>query len=390
MRLSAFCLLSILLSCQGETPEQENLPPVEVTATQVVPQTIPIVFEYIAVVESSHLVEIRARVEGYLEKIGYQEGEVVKTGDLLFQIDSKPFVAALDNAKATLEKQEAILWNAKRTKERLEPLFEKNAVSRRDLDNAIANELSAEAEVQSAKASVRTAELNLGYTTIVSPVTGLASRSTYQEGALIMPGSSGLLTKVSVVNPIWVNFNISLSDILKSRQELADKQLIYPKDYNFTVTLTLADGSVFPQLGKVNFAEPSLQPTTGTMLIRAEFPNPDNILLPGEFVRVHVWGAIRPNAIIVPQQAVQQGQQGMYVYVVDKENKAAMRLVTVGDWYKTDWIIKSGLEKGDTVIVEGVNKAQPGMQVKITKTIPNKTEKLASMPSLQDSSFVAI
>ncbi len=354
-------------SCSKEQTTAKTMPPVEVTAIKIIPKTIPQEYEYVGVAQSSHPVEIRARVEGYLDKIAYVEGSLVDVGQLLFQLDPKPFEAELANAKAELEKQEAILWNAHRATERLRPLYEKNAASQRDLDNAIATELGAQADVDAAKARVITAELNLSYTTITSPVEGLSGQSRFREGALITPGQEGLLTTISVLDPIWVNFNVSEGDLLKVHDEEKKGLLKTPSDEKFTMVLTLSDGSIFPYTGTINFADPTLQQSTGTMTVRAVFENPQDLLRPGQFVRAKAIGAVRPNAITVPQKSVMTGSKGMFVYLVDKEGKARAQPIEAGSWYKDDWIILSGLQAGDIVIVDGINKIKPGQAVEVVK-----------------------
>lgn len=371
---SLLLLIAMLISsCGGSSDDDEGTrPPVDVTVVTVKPQTIPANFEYVGVAQSSHLVEIRARVEGYLDKISYIEGSFVNEKDVLFQLDPKSFKARLESAEAELSKQKAILWNSTRAKERLEPLFEKNAASRKDLDDAIASELTAEADVATAKANIVQAELNLGYTTITTPISGLAGPSKYREGALITPGVNGLLTTVSVIDPIWVNFSVSEADILKNESDRLNNRLVYPKDLNFDVRIVLADGSSLPDLGKVDFTDPSLNQGTGTMNVRASLPNAKGVLRPGQFVRVIIQGAVRPNAIVIPQRAVLQGKKGMFVYVVDKDHKAQIRYIDPGVWYKDDWIIKEGLVGGDVVIVEGVNRVQSGSKVDVKESVKDK------------------
>lgn len=353
-----------LYSCHQE-PESQKLPPVNVTAVTIQKKTIPATFEYVGVAQSSHLVEIRARVEGFLDTIAYKEGSLVHENELLFQIDPKPFEALLAQAKGLEDQQEALLWEAKQATDRLKPLYEQRAASKRDLDNAIGQELSTQASVDAAKAQVLQAEINLGYTAMHSPITGLAGQAKYREGALVGPGSNSFLTTVSAIDPIWVNFNVSEGDILKYQQETAQGRLQFPEDLNFEVEVILADGSSFPNKGKINFADPSFQQATGSMLIRAVLSNPENTLRPGQFVRAKLIGAVRPNAITVPQTAVMQGEKGQFVYIIDEGDQVAMRPVTAGAWYKNDWIIDTGLDVGDKVIVEGVNKLMPGDIVRI-------------------------
>lgn len=367
--LCAVIFLASFSSCQKKTVPPP--PPVPVTAVRVVPQTIPADFEYVGVGKSSHIVELRARVEGYLEKIAYQEGSLVHEGDLMFVIDQRPFIAVLEEAKGELARQQAVLWNAQQSKNRMVPLYKENAVSQKDLDDAIANELAAEASVMTAEANVMKAQINLDFTTIQAPVTGMSSDAKFREGALISPGPDSLLTNIYVIDPIWVYFSVSEGDILKARDESLKGKIVFPKDMNFNIQIVFADGTIFPAVGKIDFTNPSLQQSTGTMMIRVILDNPKGWLKPGQFVRVMVKGAVRPNAIIVPQTAVQQGQNGVYVYVVTKDSKAALRPVKPGDWYKNYWIIESGLQSGDIVISEGVNKVQNNTPVSVKTWAPD-------------------
>jgi membrane fusion protein (multidrug efflux system) len=341
-----------------------------VSSLVVKKQTVPAVFEYVAVAQSSHLVEIRARVEGYLDKIAYKEGDTVKEGDLLFQIDPRPFQAALAQAQAVLAHQKAALWESTRSVDRFTPLYEQKAASQRDLDNAIAQKLGAQAAVEGASASVIQAEINLGYTTIHAPIAGSIAEAKYREGSLVGPSSGqSLLTTIYTLDPIWVNFNVSEGDLLKYHVEESHGRLQFPKDMNFEIEVVLSDGSILPTKGKVDFADPALQQNTGSMSVRTVMANPKFALRPGQFVRARLKGAVYPDAITVPQKAVLQGKNGLYVLVIDKENKAAMQPVDAGDWVGSDWIIKSGLVEGDVVIVDGVNKLMPGMTV-ISNKIP--------------------
>lgn len=379
----AAVFLLLLTACQKKTTPQ--LPPAPVTAIHIQPRTLPADFEYVGVAESSHIVELRARVEGYLEKIAYQEGGLVRAGDLMFVLDQRPFIASLDSAEGALSREKAVLWNAKQTKTRMIPLYQQNAVSQRDMDNAIADEFAAEANVMTANANVLTAKLNLGFASISSPVTGMANQAKFREGALISPGPNSLLTTIYVIDPIWVNFSVSSGDILKARDEVAKNLLRYPDKMNFNIEVQMADSSIIPATGKIDFTDPALQQNTGTMLVRSVLPNPKTLLRPGQFVRVIVKGATRPNAIAVPQTAVLQGQSGMYVYTVDSQGKAAVRPVIAGDWYKDFWIINSGLKKGDIVIVEGVNKVQNGTPVSIKKWIVDFPDQESNPRSEQDN-----
>lgn len=359
--------LLVLGSCSQSAPPAP--PPVEVTTFEVVPTTIPFNPEFVGISESSHLVEIRARVEGYLDNIEYVEGSLVDENQLLFKLDQRPFKASLQMAQAEVARQKANLWSAERSVERLTPLYQQKAASRKDFDDATALLLATQASLESANASLTQAEINLSYTEIFSPIHGLASRANYRIGSLMSPGPNSLLTTVSVIDPIWVNFSVSEGEHLKNLSEVAKGSVALPKDEKYQVELILSDGSTFPYKGEVDFADPNYDQTTGTMMIRAIVPNPGIILRPGQFVRVKVLGITRPNAIFVPQQAVLQGRTSQYVYVIN-DGKAYVREVKPGSWYGKFWIIVEGLSAGDVVVVTGVNKVKDGTPVKIITTGP--------------------
>lgn len=361
--ITFFCLLCFT-SCQ-EAPSSPQVDP-EVTIITVERKNIPAVIEYVGMAQSSHLVEIRARVDGYLQKIAYKEGDAVKTGDLLFQIDPTSFEATLAQSKGVEAEQEAGLWRAQRALERFTPLYSQKAASLRDLDNATAEVLASKALVEAAKARVLQAEINLGYTTIRSPISGVSNRARYREGALVGPGSEqSLLTTIYVLDPIWADFNVSEGDILKYREMNQKGHFEFPKDMNFEIEVIFSDSTVLPAIGKVDFADPVLEQSTGSMSVRAIIDNPDHLLMPGQFIRARLRGAFYPNTISVPQKAVMQGAKGLFVYVVNQESKAEMRNIVGGDWHDDDWIIQSGLEVGERVMVDGINKVLPGMKVNI-------------------------
>ena len=365
----------------AQQPANQARPPVSVTVVEVKPGNTPATFEFTGKTASSRQVEIRARVEGYLDKIAYTEGSLVKTGQLLFQLDSKPFQAALDSAKATLAQQEALLTRARQTLARVKPLAKQNAVSQQDLDNATAGVLTSEAQVQAAKAQVETAQLNLGYTTIKSPLNGLSGSSNFREGSLITPsGTSGFLTTIVQLNPMWINFGVGENEVLKLRAQQEAGQLKGPGLGKAEVDVILADGSTYPQKGRIIFVDPVVNTDTGTYNIRAEVPNSGNQLRPGQFVRVQIKGAFRPDAIMVPQVAVMQGPNGKFVFVVGPDNTAQPKPVQVGEWYGDQWIINSGLQAGDRVVVDGAVRLQPGAPVQI-KTAAAPEPEPAKVPS---------
>ncbi len=377
-----FFTLFLSLGCSKKEPLQKA--PLAVSAMHVIAKTIPANFQYIGVVESSHIVGIRARVMGYLEEIDYVEGSIVDANSRLFLIDERPFIDALNMARGNLERAKAVHWNAVQSLNRMTPLYKANAVSQRDYDNAVAEEWSSRGLMLSAEADVEKAQLDLGYCSILAPVKGWVTKATFREGALISPGPNDLMTSLYVLDPIWVNFSVSEGDILKSRDETKKKQLAFPKEMKFDIEIILADGTIYPAYGEINFAAPDIQQTTGTMLVRSVVQNPDALLRPGQFVTVILKGAIRPNAIIVPQTAVSQGQNGIYVYVINEKGLATIRMVETGDWYHDYWVITGGLKDGEIVVADGVNRVQNNMPVSVTKWVPSapKNEEGADVETL--------
>ncbi len=362
------CIIGIsiwLTACQPKLSVPPR-PSVAVTAFVVEKQTIPATFQFVGVAKSSHPVDIRARVEGYLWSIDYEEGSFVKKDQLLFQLDPRTYEASVQEAQGELAREEAMLWRAKRSLARIEPLFSKNAVSQKDLDDATAGVLAAEANVIIAKGKLIQAELNLSYTQVTSPINGMSGRAVYQEGALMVPNVNGLLTQVSVIDPIWVLFSIADNDVLQGQEDEEKKELILPTQQEYTVRLQLADGKMYPHEGKVNFSSPTLDPDTGSLIVRATFINPNKTILPGQFIKAFVYGAKRPDAIFIPQKSVFQSLNGMSVFVVDRNNKVSLRNVEVGAWYEEYWVIKKGLLPGEVVVVDGVNKVSEGETVNIT------------------------
>ena len=364
-----FCLLlcsGIPWGCGKDQKGGIQRPPAEVTVVTISPKDTPVVWEVVGQTESSHLVEIRSRVEGFLDKRVYEEGSLVKAGQVLFRIDPRNFQATLQQAKGELAQQEARWATAKANLARIKPLVEQNAVSKKDLDDATGQEQATAASVLAAQGKVREAEINLSYTVITSPVTGLSSQAKKQDGTYIS-ASDSLLTYVAKMNPMWVTFSLSENQYLNSLEEIKKDTLRFPPGEKFIVELVLADGSIYPQKGHLIFADPSFSKETGTFLIKATMDNPQGILKPGQFVRVRLKGAVRPKAIVAPRRAVFEGAKGQFVWCVDKEGKAEVRHVIVGEWHGEDIFITSGLKAGDRVIVDGVMMLAEGMPVKIVE-----------------------
>jgi membrane fusion protein, multidrug efflux system len=363
--LSSLFLSIMLGGCSEPVDETKGGAPA-VTVIKIEQKDTPVSIEFVGKTASSRRVEIRSRVEGFLEKRNYVEGSMVEAGDVLFEMDKKPFEAQLNFTRAELAQQQARLETARTNLNRIRPLVKKKAVAQKELDDAEGFYRESAAAVEQAKARMVQAELELGYCTIKTPVSGLSSFAVMQEGAYVGLGDS-LLTYVAQLDPMWVEFSISENQILKHRDNVKKGILRDPPDHDFVVEIVLADGSVYPHTGRITFADASLSESTGTFLIRAEVDNPDKRLRPGQFVSARLKGGIRPDAILVPQQAVQQGAQGSFVWVVDAGGKAEFRPVTPGPWHGKDWFIDAGLAAGDTVVVSGALKLRPGAPVKVTE-----------------------
>ncbi len=378
----ATLLASLLLTAcnRQETPPQAVLP--EVSVQPVVAQDVPITPEFVGQTESSRQVEIRARVNGFLEQRLYREGSMIKVGQALFQLDRKPFEAQLKVAQAQLSQEQARLTTAEANLKRIEPLAEKNAVSLKDRDDAIGSRQAAAAGVEAARASVIRAELDLSYTTILSPVGGLASFSKVAEGTYLDPQNS-LLTYVAALSPMRVNFSISENQALQFRDAIEKGQYRAPKNRDYGVEIVLADGSRFEETGRLTFTDASFSQETGTFLVRAELPNAKGSLRPGQFVRVRLHGTVRPGGILVPQRAVMQTAQGNLAFVVDAAGRAQVRPLALASMQGEYWLIEHGLKAGENLVVDGGMKLRPDMPVKIVKTLEAHRVAASDMVSTQ-------
>lgn len=348
----------------GHGPAGGGMPPAEVYAVTVAPQTLPVAFEYVGQTAGSREVEVRARVTGILLKRNFEEGMRVKKGQSLFTIDRAPYEAALARAQADVAAAEARHQQAARNAARLKPLYAEKAVSQKDYDDAVSAEAIGAADVKAAKARLAEVRLNLEYTRVEAPVSGIAGRALRSEGSLVS-GPDVLLTTVVQVNPMWVNFGIPDNEQARLQKDVEAGRLKLPKE--FEVELRLADGTTHPQKGRVNFSDVRISAATGTSEVRAELPNADGALRPGQFARVILRGAERPDAILVPQRAVLDGPQGKFVYVVSEKGQAEARPVDAGEWAGDQWLIRAGLNGGERVIVDGVMKIGPGAPVKVAQ-----------------------
>ena len=377
-RLRAITLVSftLVLTACGQSQQQgagsHGMPPADVTTIKLQPKSLPATFEYVGQTTGSKEVEVRARVTGILEKKLFQEGAWVKAGQPLFVIDPKPLAAQTAALEAEVVRAQAQQAQAARELSRLKPLAEKRAVGQKEADDAQSSLELAAAAVRAAEARLAEIKLNLGYTQVRAPIAGLSSRAPKSEGSLVNANDT-LLTTISQVDPMWIPFAIAENQQLQLNKAVSEGRLMLPKDNAFDVQVRLADGSTLDRKGRINFSDTRINPSTGTFEMRAEVTNRDGLLKPGQFVRVKLLGAVRNNALAVPQVAVMDGTQGKYVYVVDKDKDgkdiAAVRPIVLGDWVTFDnqnlWVVDSGLKAGDQVIVDGVAKLRPGAPIKV-------------------------
>jgi len=355
----------VLLSACGEKSDKGAGPAGPPPAVVVVPaqqQTVPIYGVYVARTEARQTVEIKARVEGYLEKISFKEGSRVKAGQMLFLIDQRPYKAALQDARGQLAQAQAALGKAQKDVDRLRPLAAEDAVPQQDLDKAEAEAQYSRASIEKAKAAVTQAELDLKFTEISAPITGIIGKQEVTVGNLVVKDKT-LLTTLSSWDPMRVVFSISETDYLLLAKKYPERRERSDTEREAIFELIMADNSLYPYKGKVSFVDRALDLTTGTLKIYVSFPNPDMLLRPGLFGRVRVPLEDKPDALLVPQKAVQEMQGVQTVLVVGPNNKVALRTVTLGERYKNYFIVTEGVQAGDLVVVEGLQKAIPGQKV---------------------------
>lgn len=359
----AALLLALAVGCKQDAGSAPAPQVSQVEVVTVVRQTIPDEPEFIGQAEASRPVEIRSQVTGLLKAVLYQEGRDIKKGDRLYHIDPVPFQAAVAIAKAKIGEAEARLVQARQDLARVKPLLAEQAVSQKDVDDAVAGDLTAKALLQGAKAELTKAQFDLDNTLITAPITGLIERSRYYEGRLVS-AQTDLLTVVHRVDPMYVVVSVPETFILKRRRDIESKKITHPGVYQLRGQLTLMDGSAYAHEGVLDLLEPGLRTETGSRQTRITFPNPQRSLLPGQFVKVRFTGDTKTDAILIPQRAVLQGPQGPFVYVVNQDEKIAIRDVAASDWKGDQWLIDSGLNQGDRVVVNGLMKIGPGAPVK--------------------------
>jgi len=358
-----------LAGCQEEKKTTAPPPPPEVRVAEVIRRDVPVYQEWVATLDGLVNATILAQVQGYLVRQRYKEGDFVKKGTLLFEIDPRPFQAALDEARAALAKQQAVLQTAQANLNRILPLAAANAVSQRDKDNAIGAVRSAEAQVLASQAQVRKAELDLEFTKIVSPIDGIAGAANAQVGDLVGTPQARVLTTVSTVNPVKVHVPLSEREYLQVVGRTREEKKADAEKVAFE--LILADGSVWPGKGTFAFADRQVDSQTGTIRVAILFPNPENVLRPGQFAKVRALIRMERGALLVPQRAVGELQGGYRVAVVDGENTVQIRSVTVGDRIGNLWVIREGLKPEDRVVAEGIQKVGNGVRVTPTPYSPS-------------------
>ena len=359
--ITSLAMVVILVGCGQKGAASQGAPQMQampVSVVSVEATSVPVSVEAVAQTEGASEVEVRPRVGGILLKKMFEEGAPIKAGQPMFLIDPEPYKIALTNAQGQLEQQNARVAQTTRESARLKELLATQSISQREYDNATSDSAMASAATMQASAAVHEAQLNLSYTTVKAPSSGIAGRFQYSVGALVEANTS-LLTTISQISPIWVRFSLSESELKQLGGSLSDKS-------GQNVTLVLPDGTEYGETGKLNFAASTIDPALGTQQLRAEFANQDKKLLPGQFVRARVTTGSRDGVFLVPQTAVQTGEQGKFVFIADAKNQTERRAVTVGDWHGADWIVLSGLNTGDKVIVDNLiklNMMPPGIPV---------------------------
>ena len=343
----------------------EPEPPI-VAVEPVGVEDVEIYGDYVGRVRAQQFVEVRARVEGFLERMAFAEGTYVKKGQVLFVIDQRQYKAKADKARAQLRKDSALVRKTKRDLDRIRPLFEQNAASRVDLDNAIAAYETAVASMGMSRADLDQAEQELSYTYVRSPISGYISERLVDLGTLVGTSGKSLLATVVKSDTVLVDFSMTALDYLKSKERNVNLgHRDSSRSWQPFVTITLADNSVYPYKGLVDFAEPQVSPKTGTFSVRAEMPNPEHVLLPGQFTKVHALLDVREKATVVPQKALIIEKGGAYVFVMRRDSTAERRFIELGPEFGNKVVVERGLAPGETIICEGYNKLTPGMKVRV-------------------------
>ena len=360
--------LGVLLTPALQAAETtQQMPPPEVVVETVKVESLPLQFEYPARTAGYREVQVRAQVSGILQERTYQEGSQVKQGQVLFRIDPRPYQAALARAKGVLAQEQARYRQTDRDLKRIRELHKKGFASESELDNAISNFEQSKANIEAAQANVQAKQIDLEYTTVEAPISGITSKEAVSEGSLMVASdpNASLLTRITQLDPIYVNYAYADREAARLREAVQNGTVQLPADQKLTAEVLFGNGSVYPLPGKVDFTDSLIDKGTGTVSARAVVPNPEQSLLPGQFVRVRISGITRPNSITVPEQALAQSPQGNLVFVVDEAGIARARPVDTEFTVKGRWVIRSGIKAGDRVIVEGLIRVRPDQPVKV-------------------------
>lgn len=379
--LALTCAVTLTLAACKKPQEQAAPPPPEVGVVEAKPQTLPLQRELVGRLSPFRSADVRARVSGVLQKRVYEEGSQVKEGQVLFLIDPAPLQASLASAEAALAAARATYANARATATRARSLAPQQYVSQSDLDNAVAAERSGAAAVQQAEAAVANARISLGYARVSSPISGLAGKQQVTEGALVGQGEATLLTTVDQIDPLYVNFSMTADELSALRAAQDKGAVALAGDGKTTVQVNLPDGSPYAHEGTLDFSATTVDPATGAVSLRAQLPNPDHILLPGSFVSFKANLGQRNNAFLIPQQAVQRDAQGGYVLVVGKDGKVVRKSVVLSNQQGGNWLISSGLDAGDQVIVSGIQKVKDGAPATPKPWQPDAAKPAAQAPA---------
>lgn len=356
-------LAFLLVSCSSEAPPAP--PPPEVNIVTIRTQAVPNVIELPGRVQAFRTSEVRARVNGIVERRLFNEGSYVRAGTPLFRIDPRELTATANAARAQLARAQATAANARQVVGRYQPLLADQAIGKQEYDAAVAAQRTAEADVQQAQANLESARLNLGYASVTAPISGRARRAEVTEGALVSAGQGTLLTTIEQIDRVYVNFGQSSSDLLANRRDMGSGKVNVPQFDRVEVQLILEDGTAFPVVGHLDFLDLSIDEATGTAALRAEFPNPNSALLPGQFVRARIFAGNRSDGVLIPQRAVKLAADNASVMVLDAKNVATPRPVKLGTMVAGQWAVLDGLKPGDRVIVDGLQKVQPGQPVRV-------------------------
>lgn len=342
-----------------------------VCVERVKQDNVEIYGDYVGRIRAQLFVEVRARVEGFLEKMNFEEGSYIDKNQILFIINQDQYRAKADKARAMLKKDQATALKAKRDLDRIRPLYEQNAASQLDLDNAIAAYETAEASVGMSKADLEQAEQELGYTIVRSPIAGHISERLVDPGTLVGGGGKSLLATIVKSDTVMVDFSMTALDYLKSKERnVTFGQKDTTRTWKQTVTVTLPDNTVYEHKGLVDFAAPQVNPKTGTFQVRAELPNPEHVLLPGQFTSVKVLLDVRENATVVPKRSLIIEKGGSYIFVMRRDSVAERRFIELGPEFKNDVVVERGLAPGETIITEGFHKLTPGVKVQVSSSKP--------------------